>query len=112
MHRHTANRNLSSKRFRKFAIGIVAVVVVAGACCPAHADTVGDDAIRDAIISESLSSYPGSCPCPYNVDRAGRRCGGRSAWSRRGGYAPTCFANEISDELVRQYRRRMEAART
>jgi hypothetical protein len=30
--------------------------------------------IRDLIIRQSIASYPGNCPCPCNLDRAGRRC--------------------------------------
>lgn len=36
-------------------------------------------AARAAIIQQSLAAYPGNCPCPYNRDAAGRRCGKRSA---------------------------------
>jgi hypothetical protein len=63
-----------------------------------------DAQIRTLIIQESLRSYPGNCPCPFNADRAGRSCGGRSAWSRAGGARPICFADEISDEQIRRYR--------
>src|ERR1044072_3750141 len=63
-----------------------------------------DDEIRQALIAESLSSYPGSCPCPYNVDRGGRRCGRRSAYSRPGGRSPLCYASDVSDEAVRKAR--------
>jgi hypothetical protein len=65
-----------------------------------------DAQLRQRIIQQSLSSYSGNCPCPFNVDRAGRRCGGRSAWSRAGGAQPVCYPDEISDEQVRQYRAR------
>jgi hypothetical protein len=80
-----------------------------GACLALSVGAVGagmatDAQIRGAIIQESLRSYPGNCPCPYNSDRAGRRCGKRSAWSRAGGYSPVCFANEVSDDQVRAYR--------
>lgn len=34
-----------------------------------------DSEIRKLMIRESLGSYSGNCPCPYNTDRAGRRCG-------------------------------------
>jgi len=68
------------------------------------ADALTDSQIRQQMIQESLSSYPGNCPCPWNTDRAGRRCGSRSAYNRAGGYSPICFANEISDEQVRAYR--------
>src|SRR5688500_16750195 len=65
-----------------------------------------DGQIRDLIIQESLSNYSGNCPCPYNVDRAGRRCGGRSAWNRAGAHSPICYAREISDEQVRSFRKK------
>ena len=42
------------------------------------APTVSEDAIRQALVDASIARYPGSCPCPYHVDRGGRRCGGRS----------------------------------
>ena len=66
-----------------------------------------DQAIRAALIQQSLASYYGSCPCPYNTDRGGRRCGGRSAYSRPGSQAPLCFDSDISDEMVSAYRARL-----
>ena len=36
----------------------------------------------------------GSCQCPYDRDKAGRTCGRRSAYSRKGGDRPTCYQNE------------------
>lgn len=61
---------------------------------------LSDDEIKKRIIQESIASYPGNCPCPYNAARNGSRCGGRSAWSRKGGYSPICFENEVTDEMV------------
>lgn len=58
---------------------------------------------RKAIIRQSIQGYSGSCPCPYNTDRAGRRCGGRSAWSRPGGYSPICYDSDVSDARVNSY---------
>jgi hypothetical protein len=46
-------------------------------------------------IRQSIAAYSGSCPCPYSTDRAGRRCGGRSAHSRGGGAAPLCFPADV-----------------
>lgn len=63
-----------------------------------------DSEIRRYLITESLAAYPGNCPCPYNVDRAGRQCGRRSAHSRAGGYSPLCYARDISDAQVRRAR--------
>lgn len=65
-----------------------------------------DAQIRQKIIDRSIATYSGSCPCPYNTDRGGRRCGARSAYSRPGGRAPKCFASDISDAEVAAYRAR------
>ena len=63
-----------------------------------------EEEIRQILIQRSIASYPGNCPCPYNVDRAGRRCGQRSAYSKRGGHAPLCFSQDITAEMLRDYR--------
>ena len=62
--------------------------------------------IRQMLIAESLASYPGSCPCPYFTDRAGRSCGRRSAYSRPGGYSPLCYPTDVSVEQVREVRKK------
>lgn len=67
---------------------------------------LSDDNIRKQIISDSISAYPGNCPCPYNSARNGSRCGARSAYSRAGGYATLCFPADVSDEMVLRYRLR------
>ena len=59
--------------------------------------------IVQLLIARSLRSYSGNCPCPYNVDRAGRRCGGRSAHSRRGGAAPLCFESDVTEAMIRSF---------
>ena len=64
-----------------------------------------DDEIKQELIKESIASYPGTCACPYNVDRAGHRCGRRSAYSRPGGYAPLCYPNDVTEEMVKKYRK-------
>lgn len=68
---------------------------------------LSDQAIRATIIQDSLASYYGSCPCPYNTDRGGRRCGGRSAYSRPGGAAPLCYDSDVSDAMVSAYRAKL-----
>jgi hypothetical protein len=60
---------------------------------------------RQAIIRESIASYPGNCPCPYNTDRAGRSCGRRSAYSRPGGYSPICYDTDVTPAMIDEYRR-------
>ena len=64
-----------------------------------------DNEIRQQIIKESIASYPGTCACPYSVMRNGRRCSRRSAYSKPGGYAPLCYPSDVTDKMVKQYRR-------
>ncbi|QJE74898.1 hypothetical protein HHL28_13735 [Aerophototrophica crusticola] len=64
-----------------------------------------DEALKQAIIQESIAGYPGNCPCPYNTMRNGARCGGRSAYSRPGGYAPLCYPGDVTPEMLAQYKK-------
>lgn len=52
------------------------------------------------IVQESRAAYGGSCGCPDDRDRAGRRCGGRSAYSRAGGRSLFCYAEDVPAALV------------
>jgi hypothetical protein len=70
---------------------------------PAPAPKTDAD-IKQVLIRESIASYAGNCPCPYNRDRAGRSCGRRSAYSRPGGAAPLCFAEDVTTKMVDDYR--------
>lgn len=63
-----------------------------------------DAEIRAYLVEQSIASYSGSCPCPYNTDRAGRRCGGRSAYSRPGGASPRCYPADVPAEEIRAIR--------
>jgi hypothetical protein len=82
------------------------VLVFIGAWGQATKPAKTDEDIKKAIIQESIASYRGNCPCPYNLDRAGRRCGKRSAYSRPGGSSPICYADDVSQKMVDDYRRR------
>ncbi|APO75217.1 SH3 domain-containing protein [Rhizobium etli 8C-3] len=68
---------------------------------------ISDSMVIQRIIAESISMYPGSCACPYNTDRGGRRCGKRSAYSRGGGYAPVCFAGDVSPGMIQSFRQQL-----
>lgn len=63
-----------------------------------------DAQIKKEIIKESIESYPGNCACPYNHTRNGSRCGGRSAYSRTGGYDVVCYESDVTDEMIRQWK--------
>ncbi len=62
-----------------------------------------DNKIRKLLNQESIASYSGNCPCPYNRASNGSRCGKRSAYSRPGGHSPLCYERDITDEMVRNY---------
>ena len=62
-------------------------------------------AIKQKIIEQSIRNYPGNCPCPYNTASNGSRCGKRSAYSRAGGYTPICYAEDITEKMVKEYKR-------
>jgi hypothetical protein len=86
----------------KTVAGLIALLVFA---TPSFARPVTDAEVRSSIIRESLAGYPGPCPCPYISMRNGRACGGRSAYSRPGGYSPICYDRDINQEMIKQYRR-------
>lgn len=65
-----------------------------------------DAQVKQKIVKQSIASYSGNCPCPYNSARNGSRCGGRSAYSRGGGAAPLCYPSDVSKADVEAYRRR------
>jgi len=67
---------------------------------------VPDSVLIQRIIAESLDSYPSSCACPYSRDRAGRRCGKRSAYNKPGGYAPVCFPGDVTKAMIEAFRSR------
>ena len=83
----------------------VAPALVAAALAAAPATAQPDAQVRQQIIRQSIASYPGPCACPYNVDRAGRSCGRRSAYNRPGGYAPTCYPADITPAQIQEWRR-------
>jgi hypothetical protein len=80
---------------------LLTIILVA---IPVLSFAVTDAEIRDVIIKESLQSYPGNCPCPYNTMKNGRSCGGRSAYSKPGGRSPLCYPKDVSDQMVQAYR--------
>jgi hypothetical protein len=90
------------KALNAAALAAAAATALIGWSVPAQAQ--GDAAIRQKIVRASIDSYSGSCPCPYNTDRAGRSCGRRSAYSRPGGYSPKCYASDVTAAEVKAYR--------
>lgn len=71
---------------------------------PASAQRLSDQQVKERIIRESIASYPGNCPCPYNKARNGSNCGKRSAYSKPGGYSPKCYVSDVSARDVQSWR--------
>ena len=62
--------------------------------------------IAEEIIKESIAAYKGTCPCPYSRNRAGRNCGGNSAYSKPGGAAPLCYTKDVTQKMIDEYRQK------
>lgn len=62
--------------------------------------------IKQTMIDQSIRSYSGNCPCPFNRASNGSRCGKRSAWSRPGGASPICYESDISNQMLESFIRR------
>lgn len=87
------------------SVGLAILMALAMASPSSGGQSMSDAQVKQAIIRQSIASYSGSCPCPYNTTRNGSRCGGRSAYSRPGGEAPICYTSDISAVQVSAYRR-------
>lgn len=84
---------------------LCAGLALAGISSPAAArGRLSDAQVKQRIIKASIAEYPGNCPCPYNSASNGSRCGRRSAWNRAGGYAPMCFASDVTRADVSRWR--------
>ncbi|HEY5755727.1 MAG TPA: hypothetical protein VIU34_07885 [Steroidobacter sp.] len=93
---------LPGMRGRRLIAGLLYLTLSSAAA----AAGLSDEQIRQALIQQSITAYSGNCPCPYNVDRAGRQCGRRSAYSKPGGQNPLCYASDVTDEMIARFRNR------
>jgi len=91
-------------RLRNLFIGATALLTASISW--AALEPMTDAQVKKLIIQDSIASYPGNCPCPYNTTRNGSRCGGRSAYSRPGGRAPLCYPEDVTAKMVADYRDR------
>ncbi|MCQ2997315.1 hypothetical protein NLO88_23695 [Pseudomonas syringae] len=94
---------------RKTGITFVAMLALLCAFSVSAKDSkIPDSAIVQLLIDDSIASYSGNCPCPYNAMRNGRSCGKRSAYSKPGGYAPLCYREDVTKAMIQEYRERMK----
>lgn len=72
--------------------------------------TLPDKEIIAAIIAGSIAAYmaggPGPCACPYHRARNGSECGGRSAYSRAGGWTVKCYPTDVTAAEIKGFRER------
>jgi hypothetical protein len=94
-------------RLGLYAIGAVAV---AGAGYLAlRSDGLSDVEVRERIVKESIAAYQAEgrpCACPFNVMANGQECGDFSAYNKPGAATPACYPKDVSDAMVREWRRR------
>lgn len=64
-----------------------------------------DNQIKEQIVQESITSYRGNCPCPYNLDRLGSQCGRRSAYSRPGGVSLIYYPENVTPLMIDNYKK-------
>ena len=83
---------------------ILLVVFLLSLAAPVAAQQLTDGQVRQQIIAESIASYPGNCPCPYNLASNGSQCGKRSAWSKPGGYESICYLDEVTPAMIAAWR--------
>lgn len=87
----------------KRTLGLISLLVLFMATGVNAKDVAKSDSmIKQQMIQESIASYSGNCPCPYNLAKNGSKCGARSAWSKKGGYAPLCYESDITDEMLKR----------
>jgi hypothetical protein len=102
-------RSVHSDGFKPSWVRGAAIVIALTAAMHAIALQPPTDAeVRKAIIQQSIAAYNATghpCACPYQSDRAGRSCGGRSAYSRPGGASPLCYSQDVTDRMVADWRR-------
>ena len=86
------------------------IVAVASVAAQGRA-SLTDAQVKAAIVKASIASYSGACPCPFNTDSRGRRCGARSAYGRPGGRSPVCYVEDVTPKMVKAYREAQDQKR-
>jgi hypothetical protein len=74
--------------------------------------TMSAAVIAAILVEESRKAYYATghpCACPDDLMRNGRRCGGNSAYSRRGGAQPYCYGSDVPLSAIEKYQARLSA---
>ena len=94
---------MSRQALAKLAFVLISIFLFSSGYAEPKAQLT-DDQVAKVLIQESIAEYPGPCACPYSVMKNGRSCGGRSAYSKKGGYAPLCYREDVTDQQIKQWR--------
>lgn len=87
--------------FFLFALGLSACATLPPYCNDLYqhnlrrADLISDRDIARFGVVLVQTGYAGDCPCPYDTDSDGRKCGERSAYSRGGPLRMACYPEQI-----------------
>lgn len=108
-YRHKKHRKGASKRWRAtekvLPMAQTAPVAKPEISTPSTSSSLSDGEIARILIAQSRTGYHGSCPCPESRNRAGRRCGRRSAYSKPSGAAPLCYSSDVTPTMIAEYRK-------
>lgn len=92
---------------KSFFFAFLLLLFLTGGTALAQEGLPSDDILKQQLIDQSIRNYSGRCPCPYHTDRAGHRCGKRSAYSRRGGYTPLCYPTDITPQMLAEAKKKL-----
>jgi hypothetical protein len=67
---------------------------------------LSDNRVRQAIIRESQARYPGRCVCRYQTQDSNRRSCNRRHEVIKTTPIPLCYPAQVSEAMVRDWRRR------
>ena len=60
--------------------------------------------INQLFIGAALATMAPAVNAAQTPAWNGSSCGGRSAWSKAGGYSPICYKKEVTKEMVKAWR--------
>jgi hypothetical protein len=101
-------RSRGNANARRLVFGVLAVaLLLVGLAFGVQMLPRSDDSVRQSITQQSIGEFLATgrvCPCPFSLDRLGRRCVAQSEYTKSGGTRPICFPDDVSDTMVQAWR--------
>ncbi len=82
----------------------VITLALLAAGCSAKTESRADDGIKATIVRDSIAKYRRGCPCPYSLNKEGKACDRKSAYSQGYKSAPLCYPRNVTKEAIAAYR--------